>query len=146
MDQWVRDCNDNIETFLLCVKKGVGGHKAESYCLISMFLPRQGSESGQDLKLEVPVFPLGYLAQYSGFSAERRLPVPDKRGGIGYFLTGRCKKSDVVLLETPNAQFSSEYHKYMSKNIHNLTFLTYPHSLLNIRRKSRKKGGKREIK
>lgn len=58
------------------------------------------------MKLEMPVFPSGHLAQYTGVSAERRLPLPDKKADTGYFLTGKGKKLEtesVVLLETFNS-------------------------------------------
>lgn len=60
VDQWVRDCKDKIKAFLLCLKKGVGGHKAQSYCLISMLFEKaQGSENGQDFEAGSAHLPLG---------------------------------------------------------------------------------------
>lgn len=104
VDQWVRDCNDKIKAFLLCLKKQLGGHKAESYCLISMLLPCLGSESGQDFEARSAYLALGIFCSV-------------QRGG------SQCSIKGVTFLETRNSQFSSEYHKYMPKNIHNLTSL-----------------------
>lgn len=66
-------------------------------------LPCQRKKAIRTSKLEVPTFPSGHLAQYISIRAERRLPVPDKKDDTGYFLTGKCKKSEaesMVLLET----------------------------------------------
>lgn len=41
------------------LEEGAGGHKEESCCLISMLLPHQGSESGQDCEAESAHLPLG---------------------------------------------------------------------------------------
>lgn len=46
--------------------------------------------------------------------------MPDKKGDTGYFLTGKGKKLEtesVVLLETFNSWFSSEYHKCNEKSL-----------------------------
>jgi len=80
----------------------------------------RGQRVGRTLEVELPVFPSGQLTQYIGVSAERRFPMPGKRGGTGYLLTRKCKKPEtesVVLLETVHSLFSSEYHKYMPNRV-----------------------------